>query len=144
MMSQTELLTLKFYLSRYICSSAYNQLLVAHIMLKLFLYLPPVRPKFITKSQNQKCSEFIEIWHTQYFNYADQYFKIKSNFYEIFTTCQVQIDPKIKNTQNLLKFGRFDISNIPISILMSKFDFYEIFTFCQDKLTSRLKFLRNS
>ena len=87
MMSQTELLTLKFCLSRYICSSAYNQLLVAHIMLKLFLYLPPVTPKFITKSQNQKCSEFIEIWHTQYFNYADLYFKIKSNFYEIFTTC---------------------------------------------------------
>ena len=29
------------------------------------------------------------------------------------------IGPKTKNAQNLLKFGTFDISNIPISILMS-------------------------
>ena len=28
--------------------------------------------------------------------------------------------PKIKNAQNLLKFGRFDILNMPISTLMLK------------------------
>ena len=37
---------------------------------------------------------------------------------------------KIKNAQNLLKFGKCDISNIPISILMSKIIFYQIFTNC--------------
>ena len=47
-------------------------------------------------------------------------YNAKNNFYEIFTACQPQIGPKIKNVQNLLKSGTFDISNIPISILMSK------------------------
>ena len=31
--------------------------------------------------------------------------------------------PKIKNGQDLLKFGTFDISNNPISMLMSKMVF---------------------
>ena len=52
--------------------------------------------------------------------------------------------PKIKTAQNLLKFGTFDISNIPISVLMSEIIFYEIFTSCQAKLTPKLKLLRNS
>ena len=34
--------------------------------------------------------------------------------------CQAKIGPKTKNAQNLLKFGTFDIPNMPISILMSK------------------------
>ena len=33
------------------------------------------------------------------------------------------MSPKIKNAQNLLNFGTLDISNIPISILMSKMMF---------------------
>ena len=40
----------------------------------------------------------------------------KNNFYEICTTCQAQIDHKIKNIQNLLKFSLINISNMPISI----------------------------
>ena len=45
--------------------------------------------------------------------------------------------PKIKSAQNLLKFGTFDISNIPILILVSKMIFskapvYEIF--CKEYL----------
>ena len=35
----------------------------------------------------------------------------------MFTT---RIGPKLENAQNLLKFGTFGISNMPISILMSK------------------------
>ena len=31
-----------------------------------------------------------------------------------------QIGPKIKNAQNLLKLGTFDISNMQVSILISK------------------------
>ena len=48
---------------------------------------------------------------------------VKNNFYEIFTICQAQISPKIKNAQNLLKFSAFDVSNIAISVLMSKMVF---------------------
>ena len=48
---------------------------------------------------------------------------MKDNFYEIFTTSLAQIHPQIKSAQNLLKFGKFDISNMPISILMSKMIF---------------------
>ena len=61
--------------------------------------------------QNQKCSEFIEIQPNLYFKYADFDFKVKK-LYKLFTTCQVQIDPKIKNAQNLLKLGTFDIKYI--------------------------------
>ena len=60
-------------------------------------------------SQNEKCSEFIEIWHIQYFKYFNLDFDVKNGFYEMF---------KIENAQDLLKFGTFDISNIPILILM--------------------------
>ena len=34
-----------------------------------------------------------------------------------------QSGPKSKNTEDLLKFGTFDISNIPMSILMSQIIF---------------------
>ena len=47
--------------------------------------------------------------------------------YELLTTCQAKIGPKIKKAQNLLKFGSFDISNIPISILISKIMFIKYF-----------------
>ena len=43
---------------------------------------------------------------------------VKNNVNEIFTTFQAKKVPKIKNAQNLLKFGTCDISNIPISIWM--------------------------
>ena len=48
-------------------------------------------------------------------------YNVKNNFYEIFITCYAQIGPKINSTQNLLKFSTFDVSNIPVWILMSKF-----------------------
>ena len=41
-------------------------------------------------------------------------------FYEIFANYSAQIGPKVKNVQNLLKFGWIFISNMLISILMSK------------------------
>ena len=63
-------------------------------------------------------------------------FKCFKNNYELFTTCWVQIGPKIKNAQNLLKFGTIDISNIPISISMSK----TIFTKCFYQISIFIKF----
>ena len=57
-------------------------------------------------SENEKCSEFIEICLNFYFKYADLNLDFKNDFCEIFTTCYAQISPKIKKAQNLLKFGR--------------------------------------
>ena len=50
----------------------------------------------------------------------------------------------MKNAQNLLKFGTLDISNIPISILMSKMIFMKYVPAARGRLTSRLKLLKNS
>ena len=78
-----------------------------------------------------------------YFKYPGLYFNVKNNFYEILTTCQAQIGPKIKNTQNLLKFGSLDISNMPISILMQKMSFLSnIYQLLGPKLVPKLKMLR--
>ena len=57
---------------------------------------------------------------------------------------EAQISPKIETVQNLLKFGIFDISNIPILILMSKMIFMKYLPAIRAKLTPRLKLLRNS
>ena len=54
-------------------------------------------------------------------------------------TCYVQIGPKIKSAQNLLKFGTFDTSNMPISVLMSKTIFIKYLQNIRPKLVSRLK-----
>ena len=77
----------------------------------------PAKPKLFPRL---KMLKFIEIWHIWYFKYTDFDFNVKNNFCQIFTTCYVQISPKIKNAQNLLKSGTLDISNILISISMSK------------------------
>ena len=41
-------------------------------------YLHRLRPKW---SQNQKCSEVIEIWHFRYFKHANLDFDVKNDFY---------------------------------------------------------------
>ena len=50
-------------------------------------YLPPVRPKLF---QNEKCLEFIEIWHIEYFYYANLDLKPKY-FYQVLTKCKAKI-----------------------------------------------------
>ena len=50
------------------------------------------------------------------------------------TTCFAQIGVKIKPAQNLLKFVTFDISNILISILMSKIIFMKYLPIVKSKL----------
>ena len=52
---------------------------------------------------------------------------------------EAQISPKIENTQNLLKFGTFDISNIPISILISKIIFIKYLPPVRPKLVLTFK-----
>ena len=74
--------------------------------------------------------------------YTDLYFNVKNSFQEIFTTCYTQIGPKIKSTQNLLKFSIFDISNMPISILMSKMIFMKYLPPGRPKFVPKLKMLR--
>ena len=116
------------------------------LMSKIIFMIPPARPKMVLKL---KCSEFIEIWRIYYFTYADLYFKyadlyfnVKNNFYEIFTNCQTKIGPRIKIAQILSKLGAFDISNIPILILMSKLVFIKQLLPVKPKVVPRLKILR--
>ena len=53
-----------------------------------------------------------------------------------------QIVPKIKNVQNLLKFGTSNISSMLISILMSKITFIKYLPPAGPKLVPKLKVLR--
>ena len=94
-------------------------------------YLPPVRPKLVY--------EFIEIWHMRYLKHNNFDINAENDFYEIFRNCQSQISPKIKNAQNLSKFGTFDISNIPISVFMSKMVFIKYLPPVRPKLVLELK-----
>ena len=50
--------------------------------------------------------------------------------------------PKIKNAQNLLKSGTFDISSMPISILMSKTIFKKYLPPVRPKLVPKSKLRR--
>ena len=45
------------------------------------------------------------------------------NFMKSLSPVRPRFVPKFKNAQNLSKFGRFDILDIPISILMSRMVF---------------------
>ena len=139
-------------MSRYRSSSAYNQLLIAHIMSKILFmqYLPPVRSK-IKNAQNlskfgtsnissmlisilmskmifMKCLPPVLVPNLKmlriYWDLAHSVFQIcqsrfwcqKCFFYQIFTNCQAQIGPKIKNSQNLLKFSQIDISDFDFKV----------------------------
>ena len=55
---------------------------------------------------------------------------------------EAQIGPKIKNGQNLMKFGTSSISNMLITILMSKITFMKCLPPVRTKLVSKLKMLR--
>ena len=58
----------------------------------------------------------------------------------MFVVCLAQISSKIKNTQNLLKIGLLNISNMPISILNSKKKKKnQIFTTCYPKISLKIK-----
>ena len=50
--------------------------------------------------------------------------------------------PKLKNVQNLLKFGTFDNSNMPISILIPKMIFKKYLPPIESKLVPKLRMLR--
>ena len=56
----------------------------------------------------------------------------------------VQVGPKIKSTQNLLKFGTSDISKISTSILMLKIIFTKYFPPVSTKLVPKFKSAQNS
>ena len=60
----------------------------------------------------------------------------------MFTICWTQNGPQIKNALNLLKFGKYDISNIPIGILMSRIIFIKYLPPVRPKLVPKLKVLR--
>ena len=68
-------------------------------------------------------------------------YNVKINFYEIFITCLFQNGLKTKNAHNLLKFDKCDISNIQISILMSKSIFINYLPPVRPKLLPKLNML---
>ena len=49
---------------------------------------------------------------------------------------------KIESAQNLLKFGTFDISNMPVLILISKIYFFKYILHVRPKLAQKLKMLK--
>ena len=61
----------------------------------------------------------------------------------MFVVCLAQISSKIKNTQNLLKIGLLNISNMPISILNSKKKKIKYLPPVTPKLVSKLKIIKN-
>ena len=52
---------------------------------------------------------------------------------------RAKLVPKLKNAQNLLKFGTFDISNTQISILLSKIILIKYLPHVRSKLVPKLK-----
>ena len=102
-------------------------------------YLPFLWPKFIPKLKVLRI----------YWNLANSIFQIcQYRFW-----CQkwflwntylllAQIGPRKKIAQGLLKFGTFDISNIPILILMSKINFIKYLPLLWPKLVLKWKMIR--
>ena len=54
-------------------------------------YLPLGRPKLVAKLN----LEFTEIRHIRYFKYANLDFNVRNGFYEIFTSCQAKLTPRL-------------------------------------------------
>ena len=67
---------------------------------------------------------------------------LKNDFYEISTSCSAETNSKIKNAQDLLKFGTFDIWNISIFMLMPQIIFIKYLPRLQLKLVPKLKMLK--
>ena len=124
-------------LSKYRSLSAYNQLLIAHIMSKVIFmkYLLPVRSKMVPKLKMLRI----------YWNLVHVVFWISQSRFrcqKVLITCLTQIGPKIKSAQNLLKFGTLDILNTSISTLMSKMIFIKYLLPARPKLVPKWKMLR--
>ena len=100
-------------------------------------YLLPVRPKLI-----QKLKMLWVYWNSAHFMFwiPVLHFDVKSYFYWILATSFAGICPKIKSARNLLKFGTFDISNMPISMMLNIiFIIYYILYICLAQIGPKIK-----
>ena len=98
-------------------------------------YLPPVQPKLVPKSKLPRIYGKLE----------QLIFQISRFWFQkllLITTYYTQIGPKIKSAQNLLKFGTFNISNMPISSLNSKMILMKYLPPVRPKLVPKWKMLR--
>ena len=102
-------------------------------------YFPPIRPKMVSKLKA----------HRIYWNLTHVIFRISRSrfwcqklFLVILTICSAKIGPKIKSANNVLKFSTFDISNMPISILIWKMIFIKYLPPVRPKLVPKLNMLR--
>ena len=91
---------------------------------------------------SQKCSEFIEIEHIQYFKYANLEFDVKMVFMKYLPPFRAELVPKWKMLRIYWNLGTFDISKITISILLSKIIFTKYVPLVRPKLIPKLKVLR--
>ena len=80
-------------MSRYRSLSAYNQLLITHMMSKIIFmkYLPPVRPIMVPKLKHP---EFIEIGHISYYEYPNLDFDVKIFFIKYLPIARPKLVPK--------------------------------------------------
>ena len=125
--------------NRYVWFAIYTDLFTLVSKIIFMKYLPPVRPKMVLKLK------IVRI----YWNLAHLIFQVCRSLFECLKQFLWNIyhllypnSPKIKNAQNLLKFGRIDISNMPISILMSKISFMKYLPPVRPKLAPKLKMFR--
>ena len=101
-------------------------------------YLPPVRPKLVPKLKVIRIC-----WNLAYsiFQICQPRFWCQKCFLWII---YLLLGPNWSQNQEcsgLLKFGTFDISNIPISLLMSKIIFIKYLPLVRCKLVAKLKVL---
>ena len=102
--------------------------------------LPPVRPKLAPKLNMLRI-----YWNLAYliFQICRFWFKCQKLFMKYLPPVRFKLVPKLKMLRlYLLKIGTFDISNVPISILMSKIIFVKYLQPLRLKLFPKLKILR--
>ena len=88
---------------------------------------------------NQKRSEFNEIRPNWHFKYADFNFNVKKIFMTYLSPVRPKLVSKFKMFRFLMKFGTFDISNMSVSILVSKMIFIKYLPPVRPKLVQKLR-----
>ena len=139
-------------MSRYTSSSAYNQLLIAHIMSKITFmkYLSPARSKMAPELK------MFKIYFYYYYIFSNIPVSISMSK-TIFIKYLPPVWPKLVTNLKVLRIywslahlifqicrsSTFDISNIAILILMSKIIIYQIFTNSWAQIGPKMKNTQN-
>ena len=96
-------------------------------------YLPPVWPKLVPKLKVLR-----SYWNLAHFMFRVSWSQCWCQKLFLLNTYHL-FGPKMKRAQNLTKFGTFNISNMPILILMSKMTFMKYLPHVRPKFVPILK-----